>query len=290
MKSGNIFIDKEGTEISRIGTDDRNRVLREYYVMRDQADANDDRFFFINAKEWEDFFSNLWSPENPYWKGVDMNFITSLQNGSYPQKMIDDISEFDKLPEPRSHGGYGYDDHPSTGYVCNTGTWDEWHHRWNLARLTSPEELYNGVWPRFDKTTAILKAELEAAGENAPAGASETVNAFHEHIKHLDERERISLSKRIGAEICEANYYHREEELEKLEKDYGNNHAELIYSIKIGPKYQFLSIDKQHGMMELCDDKGDHQMEIRLDGTKNKDKEPDHSLRCVMEWKQKYHK
>ena len=38
-------------------------------------------------------------------------------------------------------------------------------------------------------------------------------------------------------------------------------------------------------MLELCNDKGEHQMEIRFDGTKNKDGDAKHSLLCVTEWK-----
>lgn len=293
MKKGNVFVDKEGADISRITTTERNRVLHDYYVMRDKADSNDDLFFFVNAQEWEDFYLNLWSPDNPYWDGVDMTYITSLQNGSYPLKMIDDISDFDLLEEPKSHGGYEYDEHPTNGYVHDTESWEYWHHQWNLEHIDEQEadKLYNGVWSRIDKVSAILSEELKYFGIPTSSDVVEIVNTFHEQVmKHLDERARISTSKRIGAAICEANYYHREEELEKLEATYGNNHAEYIYSIKIGAKYQFLSIDKQHGMLELCDNKGNHQMEIRFDGRKNKDRDASHSLLCVTSWKRIYNK
>lgn len=293
MKRGNVFIDKEGTDISRITITERNRVLHDYYVMREKADSNDDQFFFVNAQEWENFYLNIWDPDNPYWEGVDMTYITSLQNGSYPLKMIDNILDFDLLQEPKSHGGYGYDDHPTNGYIYDPESWEYWHHQWNLDHINQQEadELYNGVWPRINKVSTILSEEIKSFGKSASSDVTEIVKIFHEQVmKHLDERTRISASKRIGAAICAANYYHREEELEKLEAVHGNNHAELIYSIKIGGKYQFLSIDKQHGMLELCNDKGDHQMEIRFDGTKNKDGDANHNLQCVEEWKRKYNK
>lgn len=293
MKKGNVFIDKEGADISRITTTERNRVLRDYYMMRDKADSNDDQFFFVNAQEWEDFYLNLWNPDDPYWEGVDMTYITSLQNGSYPLKMIDNISDFDLLQEPKSHGGYGYDDHPTNGYIYDPESWEYWHHQWNLEHIDQQEadKLYNGIWPRINKVSTILSEELKSLGKSTSSDVAEIVNIFHEQVmKHLDERARISASKRIGAAICEANYYHREEELEKLEAVHGNNHAEKIYSIKIGAKYQFLCIDKQHGMLELCNDKGDHQMEIRFDGTKNKDGDAKHSLQCVAEWKRNLNK
>lgn len=45
MKSGNIFIDKEGTDISKIEVKKRNQVLHDYYVMREEAEENNDKFF-----------------------------------------------------------------------------------------------------------------------------------------------------------------------------------------------------------------------------------------------------
>lgn len=288
MKKGNIFIDKEGTDINKIDSNNRNRVLRDYYEMRECASFNDDRFYFVNGKEWEEFYDKIWSPNDPYWKNVDMTYITSLQVGSYPQKMIDNISEFEALQGPKTHGGYGYNGHPLSDYVHNTETWEDWHYRWNLEHPNEPEAdaLHNGVWQCFGRILAILSYELKIASKEVPSNPNEIVNAFHEQImRHLNERERISKAKSIGATICEANYYHREMELEKLEADHGNKRAEQIYSIKIGEKYQFLSIDKQHGMLELCNDKGEHQMEIRFDGTKNKDGDAKHSLLCVTEWK-----
>ena len=293
MKSGNIFIDKEGTDVSKIDVNNRNQVLRDYIVMRNIANNNGDKFFYVNGKEWEDFYANLWFPDNPYWENVDITIISYLQNEFRHPKLIDNIADFDVLQAPKTHGGYGYNGHPLSDYVHNTVTWEDWHHRWNLEHPNEPDAdvLYNGIWPCFDRILAILRSELINANIAVPSEPVEIVNAFHEQMmKHLDERERISKAKRIGAKICELNYYHREVELEKLEADHGNKHAEQIYSIKIGDNYQFLSIDKQHGMLELCNDKGEHQMEIRIDGSENKKKDIHHSLQCIAEWMKKYNR
>ena len=128
----------------------------------------------------------------------------------------------------------------------------------------------------------MTKAEMKKVEKNIQRLEDAGVEAVYEEYVSVKQ-----LSERLD---CEANLYQREVELEKLEADHGNKLAERIYSLKIGHKYQFLSIDKQHGMLELCDDKGDHQMEIRFDGTKNKDREVDHSLKCVKEWKKKHNK
>lgn len=293
MKSGNIFIDKEGADSSKIDKNNRNRVLRDYIAMCDRAYNNCDKFYSVNGIEWEDFYEYVWSSDNSYWKNVDTTILAYFQNEFRLPKMIDNIAGFDVLQGPKTHGGFGYKDHPLTDYIHNIVTWEDWHCKWNLEHPNEPEaeSLYNGIWLCVDKVFAFLCSELKKTNKKVPSNPDEIVNAFHEQImKHLGERERISEAKRIGSAICEANYYHREMELEKLEADHGNKHAELIYSIKIGKKYQFLSIDKQHGMLELCNDKGVHQMEIRFDGTKNKDGDTNHSLLCVTEWKRKYNK
>ena len=288
MKNGNIFIDKEGTNISKIDINNRNKVLRDFIAMSKRAYKNHDKFFSVKGIEWDDFYKYVWSSDNPYWKNVDMTIITYFQNEFRYPKMINNNADFDVLQGPKTHGGFGYKDHPSMDYIHNIVTWEDWHYRWNLEHPNEPEAdaLHNGVWQCFGRILAILSYELKIASKEVPSNPNEIVNAFHEQImRHLNERERISKAKSIGATICEANYYHREMKLEKLEADHGNKRAEQIYSIKIGEKYQFLSIDKQHGMLELCNDKGEHQMEIRFDGTKNKDGDAKHSLLCVTEWK-----
>lgn len=72
MKSGNIFIDKEGIDISKIDVKKRNQVLHDYYVMREDAKENKDKFFHVNAQEWIDFYYKMWSPDDPFWEGVDI--------------------------------------------------------------------------------------------------------------------------------------------------------------------------------------------------------------------------
>lgn len=317
MKSGNIFIDKEGTDISRIEVARRNQVLHDYYVMCEDARKNEDKFFYTYAEEWENFFCKVWSTDDPYWAGVEMTYITSLQACAYPQQLIDDISEFDALPKPKSHGGYGYDGHPQTGYVYDSKTWEEWHSEFYHEH---PEEIdwtnTNGVMPCRDKVIEILRQELldlqsglDPNGSNSlglphpkflrlkntdwKGADSETIVSEHNDIviKHKGEKLK-AYAEEIGARICTINYYHRETELEKLEKDHGNTKVSIIYSIKKGDQYQFISIDTAHGKFELFDDSGAHQGEIRFDGSSNgaATVEKDHGLRCIAEWKHKYNK
>lgn len=317
MKSGNIFVDKEGVDISRIEVEKRNQVLHEYYVMREDAEKNNDKFFYVNAQEWEDFFCKIWSSDDPYWEGVDMTYITSLQACAFPQKLIDDISEFKAMPEPKSHGGYGYKGHPSTNYVHDPKTWEEWH---SAFYYEHPEEIdWNGtneIMPCREKVIEILRKELlELQAKLDPNGRNniglphpkfqrlkntnwetvtcETIVSEHNDIVIRHQGGEIkAYSERIGALICSVNYYHREIELEEIERKHGNTKVSIIYSIKKNNQYQFISIDTAHGKFELCDDSGAHKGEIRFDGSSNGDKTIDesHGLRCIAEWKGKYNK
>lgn len=318
MKSGNIFIDKEGTDIGKIVVEKRNQVLHDYYIMRANAKENEDKFFYINSQEWEDFLSNIWSPDNKYWEGVDMNYITALQVDAFPQRLIDDISMFNALSAPKCHGGYGYDGHPTTDYVHNSKTWENWHNKFYYEH---PEEINwaetNGIMPCHEKIIDILRKELldlqstlNSKGNNNLCNlskeqilnikatkweevSSEKIVSDHNDIIIRHKGNQIkAYSESIGSRICLANYYHNEVELEKLEKNHGNKKVSKIYSIKKDNKYQFISIDTAHGKFELCDDSGSHLREIRFDGSPNgtATTQSDHSLHCIAEWKKTYNK
>ena len=240
MKSGNIFIDKEGTDISKIEVGKREQVLRDYYVMREAARKNKDKFFYVNSQEWEDFLSNIWSQDNSYWDGVDMNYITALQEGAFPQRLIDDISVFNALSDPKSHGGFGYDGHPTTDYVHNSETWEDWHSKFYYEH---PEEIdwtgTNGIMPCREKIIDILRKELQKLQSSLSSNdnnnlcglsheqiqkikntewenvTSETIVSEHNDIviKHKGDQIK-AYSEEIGSRICSLNYYHHEAELE----------------------------------------------------------------------------
>ena len=137
MVKGNIFLDKEGINVSNIQVPDRNNVLTEFYIMRERARINGDSFFYVNTKEFEDFNEKVWSSDDPYWEGVEQGIIASIQNDFITPILINDITEFDVKPEPRTHGGYGYYEHPVIGYVHNINTWEDWHYKWNLEHTRS---------------------------------------------------------------------------------------------------------------------------------------------------------
>lgn len=319
MAKGNIFIDKEGINVSNIQVPNRNSVLTDFYKMRERARKNGDSFFCVNSKELEDFYEKVWSPDDSYWEGVEQRFISSIQTDFYTPTLIDDIAQFDVMPEPKTHGGYEYYGHPEIGYVHDINTWKDWHYEWIWNHPESITwENTNGVFPYYDRVIKILTDELEKLqylvkeSETNERGLSYADRQYLKttNIKSLNsdkvvvdfyrlimnrkkqDGEKISYAKEIGSIICKANYYHHESELEELEREQGNGNAEMIFSIKKYGKYQFLSIDKRHGMFELCDDKGNHMGEIRFDGSLNGSNtiEVNHRLQCVNEWKNKYNK
>lgn len=286
MSSGNIFIDGKGIDVSKIDVGQRNQVLNDFFEMSCCAEAYGDTFFRINEQKWDDFYNTLYT--EPYWKGVSTNIINGLQNDFRKPNLLDSKADFNQKSDPKTNGGLEYQEHPATNYIFDTGTWNKWHYNWLYCH---PECIIwgkNVLWPRLDLVINKLKEELKKRKISIPTKDNDIGNAFHEGImKHLNERDLKSYATLLGSTLCKYNYYHRETDLEKLEQENGNANAETIFSIKKAGKYQFLSIDTRHGMLELCDDKGDHLGEYRFDGTPNgrKTTEADHGLRCVKKWK-----
>ena len=293
MVKGNIFLDEEGLKIQNVIANERISAVENFCVMREEAKKEGDIFHYKYDTSCS-IYSIHYNSEDPHYKLIGQILLQRLKEafGNFPNP-VKSLDEFEAKSEPRTHGGYKYEKCPSSDYIYDKETINSWHAEWYFKHPEAIDwkKFNNDIWPRYDLTIEILKQELLKAGEDIPAKEKDIANCFHENImKHLDERERISKAKKIGAAICEANYYHREVELEKLEAAHGNGQADLIYSIKKNDEFQFLSIDKQHGMLEWCDDKGNHQGEMRFDGSDNSRKEDDHSLQCVAEWKKKYKK
>ena len=291
MVNGNILLDEDGLNIQNVKDCEKRTAVGNFCEMIEEANTEGDTLHYVYDSPCR-IYSILYDPEDPHCKLIGQRLFNQLQVvfGNFPHS-IHCLEEFETKREPKTHGGYKYENCPSSDYIYDKETINGWHDEWYIEHPEAIDwnKFNNALWPRYDRTIKILTQELLKVVEVIPSNDKDITNCFHEQImKHLNERERISEAKKIGAAICEANYYHREKELEQLEAKQGNNHAELIYSIKKGNEYQFLSIDKQHGMLEWCNDNGEHQMEIRFDGTKNKDGDTSHSLLCVTEWKQKY--
>jgi hypothetical protein len=236
-------------------------------------------------------------------KEVFCNFPNSVQS----------LEEFETKREPKTHGGYKYENCPSSDYIYDKSTIDKWHNQWFMD---NPDKIdwknTNGIMPRRDRIIEILRQELiDCQNRIDPDGRNnlglphpiflrlkntnwketnddEIVSEHNEIIiRHQGDKIK-AYSEKTGSLICSENYYRCETELCDLEKKKGNNKVSKIYSIKKDGKYQFISIDTAHGKFELCDDDGTHLGEIRFDGSSNGDDTQDnnHSLLCVTVWKQ----
>lgn len=292
MISGHILLTNVGMDLASIEKERRNVVVKSFCDMRDKAVCDwKDKFYadYENGPNIKDLYLHYY--DNPsYWDGINTKVMQLLQQtfSNYPKSI--DIKQFCDKPEPRAEGGFKYQGCPASGYVYDCETHAAWHEEWNRTH-TDCVEWESDIFPFKSKNISLMKTELDEWDEKFDHN-DDVVNRFHEVIdKGKDTGEKIAYVKEFGEKICKCNGYHREQELERLEERKGNNRAERIYSIKKkNGEIIFLCIDKRHGMLEWCDDKGDHQGELRFDGSKNgnKTKEPDHGLRCVAEWKRLY--
>lgn len=293
---GNVLMSEKGS-FAHVKPQDAQHAICGFASMVQTADYCKDSLYY-EGEEWADFYARGYEAKEEFWKKAGQIAYTILFMQSNPI-FINNLDEYNAKPGPKVSGGFEYEGCPNN-YVYDKDSIETWHDNWlfNHPERIDWDEFRHSIWPRFDRTLAILREELEKNKEKLekekiaiPKTDDALVNVFHDYVmNHKSEVERISYAKDIGGKICNANYYHRETELEQLERNHGNNHAEVIYSIKKDGQYIFLSVDKQHGMFELCDDKGDHVEEIRFDGSRNKGKDASHRLQCVAEWKRNYNK
>lgn len=295
---GNIFLNKNVIVfLDGCITDDVNMSIEGYSKMIKEAYSCSDSIYYEDSEEWDAYWEKVAENDlcDVYWKGASQT-VLQLLTCSFDTPVfgvLNCIDEFEEKNKPKTYGGFQYNGCPTSDYVCNKETIDKWHDEWfynNPDRIDWSEFSHN-IWPRYDRLIDIIKAELIMHNIEIPLKNSDYINCFYEQVvKHKNERDMITYIQGVVEKICSANYYHRERELERLEQQRGNSNAKIIYSIKKEGNFLFLCVDTRHGMLEYCDDRGEHIMEIRLDGTKNKSQEVDHSLKCVIDWKRKNRK
>lgn len=301
MRSGNILLTKESMDMRRINESNRNYVVQSFCEMRDDALTYwKDKFYTDDA----DLYLQLYgAPSNI--SGVSPNVLQLLQQNftNWPQNIERD--QFDLKQEPRANAGFKPIETSMDEIIYDSSSLESWHVVWNQNH-TELVEWEDEIFPFKSYILKIMIRELKAISENSgnysldeqkqirdvrnksdSMNEHEIVTNFHDLVvRHKDKNGELkAYAETICAEICEKNGYRREHELERLERQRGNFHAERIYSILHNGKFIFLSIDTNHGMLEWCDDDGTHKGERRFDGSYNSMAEKDHGLRCVAEWK-----
>lgn len=317
MVNGNILLDEDGLNIQNVKDCEKRAAVGNFCEMIEEANTEGDTLHYVYDSPCR-IYSILYDPEDPHCKLIGQRLFNQLQVifGNFPNA-IHSSKEFETKSDPRTRGGYKYEDCPSSNYVYDKKTIIDWHNEWYIEHSEAIDwENTNGIMPRRDRIIEILRQELIDWQNRIPSDGTNNLGLPHpkflrlrdtnweetiddeivsEHneiiIRHQGEKIK-AYSEKTGSLICSENYYHCETELSDLEKDHGNKKVSIIYSIKKDGKYQFISIDTAHGKFELCDDDGTHQGEIRFDGSSNGDdtQDNDHSLQCVTEWKKKYNK
>lgn len=317
MVNGNILLDEEGLNLLNVKDCEKRAAVGDFCEMIEEANTEGDTLYYVYDSPCS-IYSILYNPEDPHCKLIGQRLFNQLQLifCNFPHA-INSSEEFETKRDPKTHGGYKYENCPSSNYVYDKKTIIDWHDEWYIEH---PEAIdwtnTNGIMPRRDRIIEILRQELidyqnrinpkESNNLGLPhpkflrlketnwreTNDDEIVSGHNDIIiKHQGEKIK-AYAEKTGSLICSANYYHCEKELSDFEKDHGNKKVSIIYSIKKDGKYQFISIDTAHGKFELCNDDGIHQGEIRFDGSSNGDdtQDNDHSLLCVTEWKQKFNK
>lgn len=309
ISKGEIFVDNDGIDVSKIEINRRNEVIDDFCDMREAAMDNGDIFFRQESEHWDSFYCHVWG--EPFFNGVDQNHIQKLQNTfTNTLQIVKDFSSFCNNNSLQTQGGFDYDGHPQQNYIFNRDTWQLWHDEWfsihqNLIDWKNIDD--ECVFPCCDAIIDILRKELKKDPTGVYANhydrnslsdrvnkmsKDEVANEFEENVlKKMSGTDHIiSYTIEIGDAICRANHYREEPELAKMEKEKGNRRVVKVYSIPRGGKLIFLSFDTKHGKFEVCDNNGDHIKEISFVGKQTKDRDSNHSLLTVEKWRRVYNR
>lgn len=290
---GSIFIDSKGAGFLVRGEGNVDLVAKDFVEMRQEAERCCDKLYYVYDEDWGVFFEWFYSPYPVISSNLSQVALQMLIDSNISSlTQLSKETDFGEKSEPRTNGGFRCEGIYDEEFVCDRISIQKWHYKWFLEHPDKIDwtESQNTVFPCYVATHDILRTELQKKQVRLNIHSKNVTNYFYDFIvKVMSPNERISYSKELGSAICRANYYKRESELERLEQKHGNNKAKVIFSILKDGKYQFISIDTQHCMFELCDEKGDHIAELRFDGSFNgtNTREVNHGLCCVNEWKQK---
>lgn len=134
----------------------------------------------------------------------------------------------------------------------------------------------------------ILEREIESQGlgdeylrlkQNNKAHALAIV--FHDMVMRRKGPNLHAYTKKIGEEVCRANYYRYEAELSKRERDATNSLRSIFSTINRRGDKQYISLDFRHGMLEYHDCKGVHLGEYRFTGSPNSGATSSHNLHSM---------
>lgn len=300
---GCVLIIKDGLETELIPECQREAAILEFFNMKSQAEDRRHRFM-IDAAVFEHTYSygafypgfvNLTYDSFrtiPSLKGVGQTAAQMFQDYwmQCPNPQICE-RDFHGLELPRTLSGFN-NGCCDSDYIFDEWTFVKWENAWfteNPDKIEWPESS-NEFMPRLDLTERILIREFDSHKDRKEVKELVQRNysiphIFHEGIVAHKGQEMTAYFTKLAHEVLSANYYKYEASLSKKEQDYMGKPRSIYSLVTKSGKMHFVSLDCAHGMFEICNDKGVHIGEYRIDGSFNSDATPEtHSLRCVRDW------
>ena len=193
-----------------------------------------------------------------------------------PFKTISSNSEFNRIPEPKTNGGFEITPLPAH-YIYNVSTWRDWRIDYFSH---NPDQIdwhkaTNKLLPEPQDTLEIMQRELKYFSYES---TTSIVRSFHGLVlsKGSDMEAYIAA---IGSEICRVNYYIEETELSSREQQRARSLRKIFSIMREGHK-QYISLDFEKGRFEFFNERGEHQGEFYFDGNCSSEPrtDPQHQL------------
>lgn len=276
---GNIKIIRQGMDFTNLPQGREDKALVDFLDMKIKAESAQDRLYTLKSTSYDfivNFYAQPWSP-NAY-PGISQTtyqlFSISCFQRPNPFITIDNNSDFDRLPEPKTNGGFEISSLPRQ-YIHNIASWQRWridffsHHQdqidWSRAE--------NDLLPEPQFTMEIMEQELK--NNNIKVIPTQ---ALHQLILSKGD-DKVACISRIGSEICRVNYYIEEKDLSSREQQRRGSLRKIFSIIHNGHK-QYISLDFEKGRFEFFNERGEHQGEFFFDGSRSSEArtDPQHQL------------
>ena len=265
---GNIIIIKDGMDFSRLPNGIEDRILRDFLVMKENAEKAGDIFYaqpeVLNTID----FYKPWNDSSIRNCISEIGFSNFVQYCFKYPKPFRPISPAAENP-PRTDGGLETTPLPPRPYIYNTDTWNKWRNDWRESQIDffscHPDKIdwshaTNDLLPEPQFMLEIMKQELKNNHIKVT-----TIQALHQLILSKGA-DKIACITRIGSEICRVNYYIEEKDLSSREHQRTGSLRKIFSIIRNGHK-QYISLDFEKGVFEFFNEHGIHQGEYYFNGS-----------------------
>lgn len=301
---GNILIIKEGLETSSIPKESRNQAILDFFNTKGYAENRKHKYYldedvYIHTFSYGNYFPgfvNLTYDQLcaiPTLSGIEQTTFQLLQYyiTKTPNSFVS-CEDFSSYGPPRAESGFRRPDNSTPCYISDFESFCKWEMEWYSENPKAIEwkENMNEFMPRPDLTEIILKHEIYIHKDRDEVAdlikkKYDTKHIFHNGIVEYKGTEMRAYFKEIAHKVLLANYYKYEDSLSHMESKHVRTPRNVYSLITKSGKRHFISLDYAHGMLEICNEHGDHIGEYRIDGSFNSSATPEtHSLHCVKDW------